>query len=253
MKYFLLITVSVIGLLWLVFGSDFLISTWGDKEETASQKISAKLFDGNLPEELKQETLTGRKQSSDKFSWPYGYDIALKDQAIQITVAINFVPAAGVNIPYLNQVKQTWEVGIESIWSNHFAVTLPSGLQFPIFVDAVFRGPDFHHDIIVRPGKGGSDTLNWNITDTPAVAAHEFGHILGVYDEYTGGALSPKTNLVDTASIMTSNPKKGQVYARHYLDILDWFKTRTHNYNAVLSHIKENNTTMISKRNEDRI
>ncbi len=253
MKYFSLITISAIGFLWIIFGSDLLISTHDGKGKPDSQEVGIQQFNDIIPRELKQETLTGRKQSSDKYSWPYGYDIALKNQTIQITVAINFVLAAGINMPFLNQVKQTWEAGIESTWSNRFAVTLPSGRQFSILVDAIFRGPNFHHDIIVRPDKGGSDMLNWNITDTPFVAAHEFGHMLGVYDEYKGGALSPETNLVDTTSIMTSNPQKGLVYARHYLDILDWFKTRTHNTNAILSEIKGNNLTMISKKNEDRI
>ncbi len=245
MKYFSLIIIFAIGILVLIFGFDFLKLTPDSKKRLSSSEY--------LRVELKKETLTGRKQSSDKYSWPYGYDIALKNQTIRIIVAINFIPATGINIPYLNQVKQTWEAGIESTWSDRFAVTLPSGIQFPIIIDAIFRGPKFHHDIIVRPGKDGSDTLNWNITDTPVVAAHEFGHILGVYDEYTGGAVSPETNRIDTTSIMTSNPQKGLVYARHYSDILEWFKTRTSNPNAVLSNIKETNTTMISIRNEDKI
>jgi hypothetical protein len=252
-KFFSFITICAAGLLLLVFGSGLLISSHSDKKPSVLQESGPVQPNQNLPGELERETLAGRKQSAGNYSWPYGYDIALKNQAIQITVAINFVPVAGINMPYLNQVKQTWESGIESTWSNRFAVTLPSGRHLPILVDAIFRGPNFHHDIIVRSGKAGSDVLNWNITDTPAIAAHEFGHLLGVFDEYEGGALSPETNLIDTTSIMTSNPRKGQVYARHYLDILDWFKTRTHNPNVTLSVIKKNNLTTISKTKEDRI
>lgn len=252
MKYFSLITIFSIGILWLILGSDLLISPHDGKEKPAPA-VSVPQFNDNFHYELNQETVTGRKQSSDTYSWPYGYDIALKNQAILITVAINVVPATGISMPYLNQVKKTWEKGIESMWSNRFAVTLPSGRQFPILVDAIFRGPNFHHDIIVRSDKGGSDILNWNITDTPFIAAHEFGHMLGVYDEYKGGALSPETNRVDITSIMTSNPRKGLVYARHYRDILDWFKIRTQMTKAILSEIKGNNLTMISNKNEDRI
>ena len=239
MRRLLPIAVTAAALLFLAgFGLYSLMVAPGEKS-VADPAIRREPVAETLPGDLEKERISGRKQSSDKYSWPYGYDIDVKDQTIRIMVSLNFVPASQVSIPHLNQVKQTWKTRIESIWSNQYAVTLPSGRQFPILVTVNFSGPDFHHDIVVRPHKNSSDALNWNLTDTPVVAAHEFGHILGAYDEYKGGALSPETNMVDSTSIMTSNPQKGRAYARHYSDILDWFKAKTHNPAASLSEIRQ--------------
>jgi hypothetical protein len=39
------------------------------------------------------------------------------------------------------------------------------------------------------------------------VAGHECGHLLGAYDEYTGGAIHPKTKKIEADSIMGQNLK----------------------------------------------
>lgn len=38
-------------------------------------------------------------------------------------------------------------------------------------------------------GSGRADAKNWFLTDTAATNAHEVGHLMGFYDEYTGGAV----------------------------------------------------------------
>ena len=38
-------------------------------------------------------------------------------------------------------------------------------------------------------GSGRADAKNWFVTDTAATNAHEVGHLMGFYDEYTGGAV----------------------------------------------------------------
>ena len=38
-------------------------------------------------------------------------------------------------------------------------------------------------------GAGRADAKNWFVTDTAATNAHEVGHLMGFYDEYTGGAV----------------------------------------------------------------
>ncbi|MCF6205065.1 MAG: hypothetical protein L3J59_15585, partial [Methylococcaceae bacterium] len=75
-------------------------------------------------------------------------------------------------------------------------------------------------------GKGYSDELNWNLRDTGQIVAHEFGHMLGAFDEYKRGANDPDNPINDKSSIMASNPKIGESYGRHFNKIQGWFLTK---------------------------
>ena len=176
---------------------------------------------------ISRETITGRLSAKNRFSWRYSYDIAFRESKVFVHVAIHLIPACGVSKLELDQVKPAWEKGIEEVWSNKFSIATPAGERYPIMIDVSFKGPRYHHDVIVRPGGGRSDELNWNILDCPAIAAHEFGHMLGVFDEYRRGAIAPQSGIIDTTSIMTSNPTAGMTYARHYKGFLAWFVDKT--------------------------
>jgi hypothetical protein len=176
---------------------------------------------------LKSETITGRMSAKNGFSWRYSYDIAFDKEKIIIQVGIRLVPHGGVTRMDLDRVKSKWEKGIEETWSNKFSIRTSSEQTYPIIVDVSFNRNSSHHQVIVRPGGGRSEIIYWNIMDTPAVAAHEFGHMIGVYDEYKGGALDPKNKMVDATSIMTCNPCDGITYARHYQQFLKWFHKKT--------------------------
>jgi hypothetical protein len=182
------------------------------------------------------ETITGRLSARNGFSWRYSYDISFSENAVLVNVAINLIPADGVTKLDIDRVKPLWEEGIEEIWNNKFSLETKAGQRFPIIVDVMFHGHRFHHDVIVHPGGGRSDELNWNIMDTPAIAAHEFGHMIGLFDEYRGGALAPKTGIIDKTSIMTSKPTgEGMTFERHYTRFRQWFaeKSRLSNISVV--------------------
>jgi hypothetical protein len=168
------------------------------------------------------------------FSWRSSYDITFQDNTLVVCVAIRLIATGGVTMLELNGVKRRWEKAIEGTWSHQFSVRTSSGRGYPIVVDVAFKGPRFHHDVIVRPGGGKSDELNWNILDRPAVVAHEFGHMVGAFDEYEGGALDAQSRMIDATSIMTSNPTAGVTYERHYRPFLEWFSEKTGLLDVVL-------------------
>ena len=66
---------------------------------------------------------------------------------------------------------------------------------------------DPHHVVKVHTGSGRSNETNWYTTDPGNVAAHEFGHMLGLPDEYVDDAQCPGRSPVGTGTIMdnTSN------------------------------------------------
>ncbi|MDX2441835.1 MAG: hypothetical protein QNK40_14970 [Desulfobacterales bacterium] len=173
--------------------------------------------------------------SENGFSWRYGYDIGIQDNQIIVRVEVNLVPGDGVKKIALDRVIPGWEKEIEHIWSRKFGIQTQTGQLYPIVVDAAFKGRRFHHDVIVKPGGGCcTDQLNWHILDTPMAIAHEFGHMLGNYDEYRRGALDPGTKIIDPTSIMTSKPKNGIAYPRHFQRVLDWFKEKNGSDNMML-------------------
>ena len=176
---------------------------------------------------ITRETITGRLSAKNRFSWRYSYDIAFRESKVFVQVVIHLIPAGGVTKLELDRVKPVWEKGIEEVWANKFSIATPAGERYPIIIDVSFKGSQYHHDVIVRPGGGRSDELNWNLLDSPAIAAHEFGHMLGVFDEYRRGAIAPQSGIVDATSIMTSNPTAGMTYARHYKGFLAWFVNKT--------------------------
>ncbi|MCC6785191.1 MAG: hypothetical protein IT457_20240 [Planctomycetes bacterium] len=65
-----------------------------------------------------------------------------------------------------------------------------------------------------------SDASDWYLSeDRLGVAAHECGHLLGAYDEYTGGAIDPASKKIEDDSIMGQNLTKG--FPRHFDGLRD--------------------------------
>jgi hypothetical protein len=52
------------------------------------------------------------------------------------------------------------------------------------------------------------------------VRAHEFGHLIGMYDEYLEGACDPARAFTDTDSVMGNGTT---VYPRFYEEFQKWF------------------------------
>ena len=172
------------------------------------------------------ENISGRLASG-RYGWQYGYDLQVDNGRLHVLVGIHLVAAPGVTRSELNRVQPEWEKEIERVWSNRFALVYPDGF-LPIVIDVRFKGHNLQHDVIVLPGGGRkSDELTWHVMDTPQTAAHEFGHMLGLYDEYVGGARDPRGKVYDPDSIMTSCPVAGKSRIRHYERFRQWYMKKT--------------------------
>lgn len=174
------------------------------------------------------ERVAGELHARNGFSWHYAYDIGVQSDCVRVHVGIRLVPAAGVRRVDLERVVPLWQAGIERVWSGRFALAVPDGRRLPIVVDVRFNDPHFHHAVIVRPGTGGTNQLNWKLLDSPALVAHEFGHMLGVFDEYPHGGTAPDGDWLDPQGIMGLTPTSGSVArARHFEGLLQWFVAGT--------------------------
>ena len=81
-----------------------------------------------------RETITGRRQASNGFTWNYRYDVVLKQSALIVKVGINTIPAQGLTRFDLDRVIPAWEKGIERIWSHRFALETSEGRRYPIML-----------------------------------------------------------------------------------------------------------------------
>ena len=172
----------------------------------------------DISAETIQENISVTNSSGTTFNWRSSYDISFVNQDLIIDVDVflaGFDPGQAL--------RDIWEDGIESIWSNAFDISDGTYYYDTIFnVDWLTSPSNSDHFVIVREGNGNVDLANW-YTGTPSgrgfnnqgrVAAHEFGHMIGLLDEYNGGATLPGT--VRSDSIMgqqLSSPQEDHYYA----------------------------------------
>lgn len=164
------------------------------------------------------------------YFWTYSYTRSFDGTRLTKNVEINFNfdPALNWGENEMAAYRSTVEANIEGIWNNRFSVMdTATGKAFPVTVDVTTQGP-FDQNVFVHAGGGRADMLNWFSQDSAAVNAHEFGHMLGLYDEYLGGAVDQYPNpTLSSDGLMGSgtlipNPV---LYPRYYQQYLDYMRT----------------------------
>lgn len=160
--------------------------------------------------------------SSGPVSWTYSYDIGLVDNVLMIDVDIAFIGAARPGAA----LRQRWESGIEGIWStDRYSVPIHFN------VDWVKAGRGDQTVTIIRgPGPWSLRTWymgnpsGWGRRYHEEIAAHEFGHMIGLYDEYAGAPLDPLTGRVNTGGLMQT--LDGPTLDHYYEAFLAWYEER---------------------------
>ena len=121
------------------------------------------------------------------YTWYVKYGLGFDGSAFNVQTRIHLSGADP------GTTKQVWETGMEQIWSNKFSLSDGAG-QYAIRFDVQFVDSGADYDVTVHSGSGGNDMLNWYLGNPwgpgyqDELAAHEYGHMLGAFDEYAGGA-----------------------------------------------------------------
>ncbi|WP_051340876.1 calcium-binding protein [Azospirillum halopraeferens] len=126
-------------------------------------------------------------RSDGGYRWSVKYDLGFDGARFLVETRISLAGADP------GALRSTWEQGIESLWNGKAALSDGSAL-YPIAFDVRFVDANPHYTVTVHEGNGRYDMLNW-YTDTAwgpsyqdELAAHEYGHMIGMFDEYAGGA-----------------------------------------------------------------
>jgi hypothetical protein len=158
--------------------------------------------------------------TSGVYGWVSSYDIGFYNDTLMVDVDIylaGYTPA--------DTLKSRWESGIESIWSTS-RFTVPISFN----VDWVTTGYDYVVNVTNSTGRW--NMLNWYTIGAGGwgdayqeeVAAHEYGHMIGEWDEYAEGAVDPETQLINTGGIM--HTLNGGTLDHYYADFLAWYDNK---------------------------
>jgi hypothetical protein len=129
----------------------------------------------------------------------YGWSAAYLQEGTHVIVPIELIPEEGIGPDEMDEVRERWRKGILDAWSCgcecRTARDAKRTLTFE--VDWVMPGkgrprrpfdrtrkvPGFHR-VWVRRYQRRANLRVWGLNTSPQVAAHEFGHMLGLADEY---------------------------------------------------------------------
>ena len=163
------------------------------------------------------------------YEWKSAYRIEdAGDCTLVITVRIRLNPDADVTAAELDDLRDTWEQGIQNRWSDRFKLNRTGGIcdcceEYTVKFDAQFVDSSEHHVVRVRQGPARSNMTTWDTDDDTGTAAHEFGHMLGHPDEYADPNC-PDRVVTNDGSIMRSTT--GDPRQRHYAPFAQWISRR---------------------------
>jgi hypothetical protein len=138
--------------------------------------------------------------------WRAAFDLEATSNSVNVQVRISLIPSRNVTSREILPRLPAWRAAIESAWSDQFALRVGHDCLLPIRFSVSFAGDDPHYRVIVRDFAPAHDQLHWSLGASPQTIAHEFGHMIGAFDEYPGGGTSLDTRTVDPISIMAGKP-----------------------------------------------
>lgn len=169
----------------------------------------------------------------ESFTGHTGYEIRYTRSELRVIVRIRLT---GVTAP--QALQTTWITGIQNRWNNQFHIE--NSRHLAVVFDPIFTSTNHQHSVEVHnvPASGSTreDETNFYTNTTGDTAAHEFGHMVGLEDEYRLTATdfqrlsgtAPPTGPVPAQGytipgLMTAGT--GPVQGRHLAPFLQWLNS----------------------------
>lgn len=184
------------------------------------------------------------------YSWDYSYTRSFDGNKLvkDIEIDFSFDAALGYTDAQKADYKKAAEAAVEGVWNNKYAIKdTATGKLIPIIVDITLTGP-FNQKVQVHKGPGRADMTNWYTGDSASVNAHEVGHMMGLYDEYIGGAVDkyPGPTLSDDGLMgLGALSDKPVMYSRYYQQYYDYIKRLNPDGSFILTAVPEPSQVML--------
>ena len=187
----------------------------------------APLFDpDDLPAYSLRPVLEGVARAEHEYErhdHPYEWDALHEQIWTHIRVRIELNPKdGGAVVALASGLPATWKNGIEGAWNGRFSARAGGELSCRFSFEVVFTDDDPHHKVDVRSVNAPPTNMtNWSTQDSGAVAAHEFGHMIGKFDEYPDPEVPGREHVL-TGTVMDTNasifdPRQFTRFARNVL------------------------------------
>ena len=135
----------------------------------------------------------------------FGWTAAFEQTWTHISIRIRLNPDSGISNATMNSLRTTWRNGIVNTWSHRWGCGRSGELACRLSFEVQWITTNQHHTVRVRPGPERSNMGTWDTNDTGGVAAHEFGHMHGLVDEYPEDPPCPGRSPVNTGTVMHNN------------------------------------------------
>jgi hypothetical protein len=191
--------------------------------------------------ELKDDDDPSKGWKLKTFEWRTKYEILYRRSELRIRVRIKFTGEEATAAH-----KKIWTDGIDNRWNNKFHID--NDHRLALVFEPIFTNVNAHHTVkLHKPPIVREDSGNWYVgptanadpskppdTTTGDTAAHEFGHLVGLLDEYRLTAAEFKRLVGRDPTAADADPDIGytvprlmsagqaDVEERHLKPFIDW-------------------------------
>ena len=178
--------------------------------------FSVSSITGTVSLRSRLESMAREEHSFSQQECVFSWTAAFEQTWTHIRILIRLNPDADVSNATINTLRTRWQNGIQNIWNNQWGCGHSGELTCRLSFEAVWVNSGQHHTVRVNTGqKCTNDAGNpivcrtnkgrWHTGDAGSTAAHEFGHMLGLVDEYPEDPPCPDRDPVNTWTVMHNN------------------------------------------------